>query len=62
MKFMFERKGLVQVTLDKNTSDLEKTTEGLIEAALGAEAEDFDQQPDEENPDLVSVKVRPYAT
>ncbi|KAJ3506138.1 hypothetical protein NMY22_g17351 [Coprinellus aureogranulatus] len=56
VKFMFERKGLVQVTLDKNTADLEKVTESLIEAALGAEAEDFDQQPDDENPDLISLK------
>jgi transcriptional/translational regulatory protein YebC/TACO1 len=55
---MFERKGLVQVTLEKNTADLDRVTESLIEAALGAEAEDFDQQPDEENPDLLSVKVR----
>lgn len=55
---MFERKGLVQVTLEKNIADFDRVTESLIEAALGAEAEDFDQQPDEENPDLLSVKVR----
>lgn len=58
VRFMFERKGVVQVTLEKNTGDLDKVTESLIEAALGADAEDFDEQPDEEHPDLLSVKVR----
>jgi transcriptional/translational regulatory protein YebC/TACO1 len=55
---MFERKGFVQVSLDKNLANFDKSVEELIEAALGADAEDFDQQLDEENPENVSLKVR----
>ena len=58
VKFMFERKGFVQVSLDRNLANFDKSVEELIEAALGADAEDFDQQPDEEHPDNVSLKVR----
>ena len=54
---MFERKGFVQVSLDKNLANFDKAVEELIEAALGADAEDFDQQPDEENPENVSLRV-----
>lgn len=53
-KFLFERKGSVTVLVDKG-EDIDKRLERLIEAALEAEAEDFDQSPASE--DGVEVKV-----
>jgi len=55
--FMFERKGLVEVTLDKSLQGIDKAIEDVIEAALGAEAEDFDQKEDDENPNNILLKV-----
>ncbi|EAU88190.1 hypothetical protein CC1G_03862 [Coprinopsis cinerea okayama7 len=48
VKFMFERKGCVKASLDKSLANHEKLAEDLIEAALLADAEDFDQEVDEE--------------
>ncbi|KAF5324444.1 hypothetical protein D9611_004317 [Ephemerocybe angulata] len=56
VKFMFERKGFVQLSLDAKLANLEEVTEGLIEAALGADAEDFEQYMDEEHPDAILLK------
>lgn len=49
--FMFERKGLVRVSLDSQLEGLEKVTEDLIEAAFDGEAEDFEQEVDEPDAD-----------
>ncbi|TFK26438.1 YebC-like protein, partial [Coprinopsis marcescibilis] len=56
VKFMFQRKGCVKVSLDKSLADHEKQVEDLIEAALAADAEDFDQRDDEENPKTLVLK------
>ncbi|KAH6918939.1 transcriptional regulator TACO1-like protein [Coprinopsis sp. MPI-PUGE-AT-0042] len=48
VKFMFERKGRVTAVFDKSVDEPEKMTEGLIETALLAEAEDFDYVDHEE--------------
>ncbi|OCH95308.1 YebC-like protein [Obba rivulosa] len=45
--FQFQRKGVVRVALDKG-DDLEARSERLIEAALEAEAEDFDSTPSDD--------------
>lgn len=52
--FLFQRKGSVTVTLERG-SDLDTQLEKLIETALEAEAEDFEQSDPSE--DVVEVEV-----
>ncbi|KAI0319826.1 YebC-like protein [Amylostereum chailletii] len=52
--FLFERKGCVRVVVDK-TEDFERRLETVIETALAAEAEDFEEQNVTE--DAVEVEV-----
>lgn len=54
--FLFQRKGCVKVALDKG-EDFDARTERLIEAALEAEAEDFEQVDTAD--DTVEIEVCP---
>lgn len=53
--FLFERKGSVRVSLDREEK-LEDKLEHLVEAAFDANAEDFER--DDSSGDTVEVEVR----
>lgn len=52
---MFQRKGLVRVSLQQG-DDFEQRLERLIETALEADAEDFEQEDSSEG--VVEIEVR----
>lgn len=53
--FLFQRKGSVTVSLERG-ADLDDRLERLIETALEADAEDFEQS--EPSDDVVEIEVR----
>ena len=54
--FMFQRKGCVRVAIAQG-DDVDARLERLIEAALEAEAEDFEQTDPDEPTDAIEVEV-----
>lgn len=56
---MFQRRGCVRVTLEKGPS-LSSDVEVLVDTAIAAEAEDFDQSDLEDSPDTVEMEVCRY--
>ena len=57
--FLFEKRGLVRVALEQ-TDDLDAKVDQLVEAAMDADAEDFEQ--DEPDDGIVEVEVRSIAS
>ena len=57
--FLFEKRGLVKVALEQ-TDDLDAKVDQLVEAAMDADAEDFEQ--DEPDDGIVEVEVRSIAS